>query len=55
MTAVVADSILYIRQQSRVDAVEPVHVVGQCLGDVPHALRLGLFKFVEVGHNAYGL
>ena len=46
----VRDSVLHIRQQSLVDAVQPVHVHGQCLGDVPQALRLDLFKFVEVLH-----
>ena len=48
MTGIVRDSVLHIRQQSRVDAVQSVDVVGQCLGDVPQALRLDLFKFVEV-------
>ena len=50
MAGIAGDSILDIRQQSRVDAVQSVHVVGQCLGDVPQALRLGLFKFVEILH-----
>ena len=51
MAGIAGDSVVDIRQQSRVDAVQSGHVVGQCLGDVPQALRFGLFKFVEVGHN----
>ena len=51
MAGIAGDSVVDIPQQSRVDAVQSVHVVGQCLGDVQQALRLGLFKFVEVGHN----
>lgn len=33
--------------QSRVDAVQSVHVFGQCLGDVPQILRL---LYLYVGH-----
>ena len=51
MAGIAGDSVVDIRQQSRVDAVQSVHVVGQCLGDIREALRLGLFKFVKVGHN----
>ena len=51
VAGIAGDGVVDIRQQSRVDAVQSVHVVGQCLGDVPQALRLSLFKFVEVGHN----
>ena len=41
------DSVVDIRQQSRVDAVQSVHVFGQCLGDVPQTLR---FLDLYVGH-----
>ena len=51
MAGIAGDSVVDIRQQSRVDAVQSVHVVGQGLGDIREALRLGLFKFVKVGHN----
>ncbi len=50
VAGIVGNCIIDIRQQSRVDAVHSVHVVGQCLGDVPQALRLGLFKRVEILH-----
>ena len=50
MRPVVADSVLDVRHQPLVDAVQPVGIERQCLPNVRDALRFQLFKFVEVLH-----
>jgi len=51
VAGIAGDSVLYIRQQSRVYAVQSVGIKWQSLPNVREALRFGLFKFVEIGHN----